>query len=213
MADDPRLPLVERKRLRARASVVRAAEELFSEHGFNAVSVAEIADRAEIGRTTFFRHFGDKQEVVFVQQQEVVASIAAAHGESAAPVPSSPAEAVRQLRVVVLALCAQVTADPDAYTRHYAFIAENAELRARDAIKMQDLSASLADILVVRGADERTAHFASQVALACFQIAKTRQGNDPHSLVAETEAAFEEVLTLGSDRRPTRKRGAASRTR
>ena len=193
-----RLPLVERKRLQARERVVRAAEELFAERGFDAVSVADIADRAEVGRTTFFRHFGDKQEVVFARQHELVATIASAHEQSAASVPSGPAEAIAQLRDVVLALCAQVTKDPDSYTRHYAFIAQNAELRARDAVKMQDLANLLSRILTRRGADERTALFASQVALACYQIAKARRGNEPRSLVAETREAFQEVLALGS---------------
>jgi hypothetical protein len=38
-------------------------------HGFDKVSVSDIAERAEVGGTTFFRYFGDKQEVVFAKQQ------------------------------------------------------------------------------------------------------------------------------------------------
>lgn len=197
MADATRPPLVERKRLQARERIVRAAEELFAERGFDAVSVADIANRAEIGRTTFFRHFGDKQEVVFARQHQLVQTIASAHEQSAGSVPSGPAEAVAQLRDIVLSLCAEVTKDPDSYTRHYAFIAQNAELRARDALKMQDLANLLLGVLTSRGADERTAVFASQVALACYQIARARQGDQPHSLVADTRAAFDEVLALG----------------
>ena len=40
-------PLVERKQRQARERIVRAAEELFQEHGFDAASVSDIAERAE----------------------------------------------------------------------------------------------------------------------------------------------------------------------
>src|SRR6202044_4001114 len=74
----PPLPLVERKRRQARQRIIQAAEELFTARGFDEVSVGDIAERAEVGRTTFFRHFGDKQEVVFAKWQELLETIAAA---------------------------------------------------------------------------------------------------------------------------------------
>ena len=43
--------------------------------GFGGVSVGDIAERAEVGRTTFFRHFGDKQEVVFANEQALLDAI------------------------------------------------------------------------------------------------------------------------------------------
>ena len=192
-----RLPLAERKRNQARARIVRSAEELFSERGFDAVSVADIADRADVGRTTFFRHFGDKQEVVFAQEQELVATIAAAHEESTTAVPATAEEAIAQLREVVLALCLQATEDPESYRRHFALLDQNPELLARDALKMQHFAGRLTEILVARGADRQTAQFAAQIALACYQTAKARHGNDPHALVADTREAFERVLALG----------------
>ena len=70
------------------------------------------------------------------------------------------------------------------------------ELRARDAVKMQQIAGKLSDLLIHRGSDEATALFAGQVALACYQTAK-RLGNNPHTLVDETRAAFRRVLTLG----------------
>jgi Bacterial regulatory proteins, tetR family len=44
------------------SAVIQAAQELFLERGFDGVSVGDIAERAEVGRTTFFRHFGDKPD-------------------------------------------------------------------------------------------------------------------------------------------------------
>ena len=193
----PPLPLVERKRRQARQRIIQAAEELFLARGFDEVSVGDIAERAEVGRTTFFRHFGDKQEVVFAKWQELLETIAAtAQAEGTAPARSA-AEAVEQLRPVVLALCAQAAADPEAYSRHFQLVEQHPELRARDAVKMQQIADKLSDLLIHRGSDQATALFAGQVALACYQTAK-RLGNNPHTLVDETRAAFRRVLTLGT---------------
>src|SRR5689334_1971249 len=57
----PPLPLVERKQKAAWLRIVAAATKLLAERGFDGASVSDIADLAEVGRTTFFRHFSDKQ--------------------------------------------------------------------------------------------------------------------------------------------------------
>ena len=62
---------------------------------------------------------------------------------------------------------------------------------------MQQTADKLSDLLIHRGTDEATARFAGQVAVACYQTAK-RLGNNPHTLVDETQAAFRRVLTLGT---------------
>src|ERR1700734_195645 len=97
----PPLPLVERKQRQARQRIIEAARELFLERGFDGVSVGDIAERAEVGRTTFFRHFGDKQEVVFAKEQEVLDTIAAAGQAEGTAAARSATEAVEQLRPIV----------------------------------------------------------------------------------------------------------------
>ncbi len=193
----PPLPLVERKQRQARQRIIEAARELFLERGFDGVSVGDIAERAEVGRTTFFRHFGDKQEVVFANEQELLDTITAAVQADATPAPRNATEAVQQLRPVLLALCARATVNPEAYTRHFQLIEQHPELRARDEVKMQQIADKLSDLLIHRGSDEATARFAAQIALACYQTAKSL-GNDPRTLADETEAAFSRALTLGT---------------
>jgi AcrR family transcriptional regulator len=193
----PPLSLVERKQRQARQRIIEAARELFLERGFDGVSVGDIAERAEVGRTTFFRHFGDKQEVVFAREQELLDTITAADHADAAPAPPGATGALEQLRPVLLALCTQATADPDGYTRHFQLIEQHPELRARDAVKMQQIADKLCELLIHRGSDEATARFASQIALACYQTAK-RLGNNPHTLTANTQAALNRALTLGT---------------
>jgi AcrR family transcriptional regulator len=190
-------PLVERKQRQARQRIIEAAQELFREHGFDGVSVGDIAERAEVGRTTFFRHFRDKQEVVFAREQELLDTITAAgQADDAAP-PSSVAEGVEQLGPVLLALCAQASVDPAGYTHHFALIDQHPELRDRDAAKVQQIGDKLSELLIRRGTDEAIAVLASQIALACFQTAK-RLGNNPHTLVDDTRAALTRALALGA---------------
>jgi AcrR family transcriptional regulator len=55
-----------------RDRLVTAAFELFDEQGYDGTTVDEIATRAGTGRTTFFRHFRGKEEVVFPDHDELL---------------------------------------------------------------------------------------------------------------------------------------------
>jgi len=55
-----------------RGRLVEAAFALFDEQGYDNTTVEEIASRAELGRTTFFRHFRGKEDVVFPDHDEIL---------------------------------------------------------------------------------------------------------------------------------------------
>ncbi|KQV06872.1 TetR/AcrR family transcriptional regulator [Leifsonia sp. Root112D2] len=187
--------LRERKRRLIQQRIVEAADELFAAKGFDDVSVTDIAARADVGRTTFFRYFGDKAEVVFAHQEEILARITQfAASESAGPARTA-AEAVEQLRTIVVALCDYASDNIDGYALHYELVEKHLELRAHDALKTQLIADRFTQILVGRGTSEPTAMFASQVALACYQIAR-RRATSPSRLGAEAHAAFKQLAAL-----------------
>lgn len=187
--------LRERKRRVVRQRIIEAADELFAAKGFDNVSVTDIAARADVGRTTFFRYFGDKAEVVFAHEEEMLEQITqSAASESMGPARTA-AEAVEQLRTIVVALCDYASDNIDGYALHYELVEKHLELRAHDALKTQLIADRFTQLLVGRGTSEPTAVFASQVALACYQIAR-RRATSPTQLGAETQTAFDQLAAL-----------------
>lgn len=69
----------ERKKAATRALILQAAQELFLERGFDAVSVREIADKADVSPTTVFAHFPQKEALLFseedAQRERLVAAV------------------------------------------------------------------------------------------------------------------------------------------
>jgi AcrR family transcriptional regulator len=77
--------LRERKKLQTRNAIQAAALELFEERGYHATTIDDIVQRADYSRRTFFRHFDNKDEVVFADIPE---RLAALRSELAARQPS-----------------------------------------------------------------------------------------------------------------------------
>src|SRR4051812_23760927 len=76
----------------ARQRLVMAALELFSERTYDTTTVEEIAERAGLTRSTFFRHFPDKREVLAAGQETLARLFT--EGIAAAPEGAAPLAAV-----------------------------------------------------------------------------------------------------------------------
>jgi AcrR family transcriptional regulator len=64
------MTLRERKKAETRATVLRVANELFRQRGFEQTTVEEICAEALVSKRTLFRYFGDKEGLVFPNREE-----------------------------------------------------------------------------------------------------------------------------------------------
>jgi AcrR family transcriptional regulator len=148
----------------ARVRLVYAALDLFTEQGYDATTVNEIADRAGLTKTTFFRHFPDKREVLFAGQD--VHARLLADGIAAAPESATPLEAVG---AGLDALAATFTDDRREFSaRLRPVIAGHAELRERAAFKHAGLAEAITEALGKRGVPEPTAGLAGELGVRAF---------------------------------------------
>jgi AcrR family transcriptional regulator len=68
----------ERKKAATRQALADAALRLFLEHGYDQVTVRDIAEAADVSTTTLFKHFPGKEALVFDEDAENEASLVAA---------------------------------------------------------------------------------------------------------------------------------------
>ncbi|WP_037860392.1 TetR/AcrR family transcriptional regulator [Streptomyces sp. NRRL S-340] len=68
----------ERKKAATRRAIADAALQLFLEHGYDQVSIRDIADAADVSTTTVFKHFTGKEALVFDQDEDREAELVAA---------------------------------------------------------------------------------------------------------------------------------------
>jgi AcrR family transcriptional regulator len=76
-AEESALGLRERKKQRTRAAIASAALDLFARHGFQATTIKQIADEADVAPRTVSGYFPVKEELVFPDHEEVFGGLAA----------------------------------------------------------------------------------------------------------------------------------------
>lgn len=88
-APAPRLDRRTRKRLANRQAISDVATRLFMEHGFDHVTVDQIAAAADVGRMTVFNHFPRKEDMFFDRERAPYDMASAAlrrRGEGISPI-------------------------------------------------------------------------------------------------------------------------------
>jgi AcrR family transcriptional regulator len=75
----------EERRLRTRAAILDAAEQLFGENGFDATTVDTVAQTAAVAKGAVYHHFKDKADLFEAVFENVAARLAGAVAESIGP--------------------------------------------------------------------------------------------------------------------------------
>lgn len=146
-----------------RGRLLRTAIELFSEQGYEATTTAQIAERAGLTKTTLFRLFPDKREILFQGQGTLIDLAAGA--VRAAPAGSSE----------VAAVAAAISAMTDAHaagqrsSRQIArLIAASPELQERAAFKRSSIAGALQAALAGRFGDSHRAGLVADLGVRAY---------------------------------------------
>jgi AcrR family transcriptional regulator len=176
-----------------RERLVVAAVDLFTEQGYDNTTVAQIAERAGTTKSTFFRYFPDKRELLAAGQETL--SQLLAEGIAEAPDGASPLEAVAA--GLERASSAMGSMNRELGPRLKAAVAASAELQERDALKSVGLAAAMATALIARGVPGPTAHLASEVGVLAFKRGYAEwsdaDSDDEDELARHTLAALNEL--------------------
>lgn len=135
------LGLRERKKIKLRHTIQDEAVRLFTEQGYDATTVEQIAAAAETSTTTFYRYFPTKEDVVLDDGYDADIEAAIAAKPDGKPL----ADALREVVEAVI-----TTADRDRVLAAMRLMATVPALDARYATEQRRTIALLAQLFAVR---------------------------------------------------------------
>lgn len=185
--------LREVKKQRTRESIAAAATNLFDEHGYDAVTVAAVAEAADVGQRTLYRHFVDKEDFLFAEEDDLHDAI----GRAAATAPAACTGSAVVLHAV-RAVAELLEPDRAMLVRRARVIARTPALRAREGLKHAVLQQIFVDELVRRGDRRDRARLVAGIGIACVGEALSRwlEAPDGVTLALAINAVETEVRTL-----------------
>ncbi|GAA2980946.1 TetR family transcriptional regulator [Streptomyces drozdowiczii] len=136
--------LRERKKLKTRAAIREATHRLVEERGYEATTIEQIAEAAEVSPSTVFRYFASKEDIVLTDEHDPVME-ALLRGR---PTDEPPLESVRVM--MREALTTFLAADDGQLRRRTRLMVEVPAVRARMTETMSDTARDLAQVLADR---------------------------------------------------------------
>jgi AcrR family transcriptional regulator len=133
-----------RKKLRTRRQLERTALELFTERGFDAVTIDEIVAAADVSKRTFYRYFETKEDVLFGDYDRLLDQIAAAFARR-----SGRDELVSSVKQAVANLARSYEVDRELVLARGRIMARTPSVAARSRDRQAEWEDSLA-VLVGR---------------------------------------------------------------
>ena len=94
ISTEQKIPLREKKKQQVEHKITHSALQLFEKNGYDAVSIDDIAEVAEVSKSTFYNYFATKEAVLVKLSMNSVNKVKEAL--SKAPVQDDPIEMIRQ---------------------------------------------------------------------------------------------------------------------
>ncbi|MET9686602.1 TetR/AcrR family transcriptional regulator [Streptomyces coeruleorubidus] len=187
----------------ARARLSDAAFALFDERGYEQTTVDDIAERAGVGRTTFFRHYRSKEAVIFPDHDRLLGLIKdrlATSNHSTALAAVSDA-----VRLVLL----HYVDEGDLARQRYALTSKVAALRDREIASVARYQRLFREFISnwmgdpTESASLRAELMAAAVVSAHNHVLRRWLRGESADPVAEVDEAMREVLVLFPSRIPS----------
>ncbi|MFJ7942760.1 TetR/AcrR family transcriptional regulator [Streptomyces sp. NPDC096354] len=191
----PRPGLRERKKLKTRMAIRRSTYRLIAEQGYDATTIEQIAEAAEVSPSTVFRYFATKEDIVLTDEYDPLMEAAIRNR----PADEPP---LRSLRFVVTE--ALLAAEEEELRRRTRLMVEVPAIRARISETMSDTAKVLARVLADRGgrsADDLEVRVCVAAVLGALLEVRLHWGEHGHEgdLIAMVDQALDTLeggLTL-----------------
>ncbi|MEU5272533.1 TetR/AcrR family transcriptional regulator [Streptomyces hygroscopicus] len=180
----------------ARIRLADAAFALFDERGYEQTTVDDIAERAGVGRTTFFRHYRSKEDVIFPDHDrllELIRDRLATSSHRTALVAVSDT-----VRLVLL----HYIDEGDLARRRYALTSKVAALRDREIASVARYQRLFREFIAdwmgdpTESASLKAELMAANVVAAHNHVLRRWLRGESADPVAEVDEAMREVLAL-----------------
>lgn len=196
----------------ARTRLADAAFALFDERGYEQTTVDDIAERAGVGRTTFFRHYRSKEDVIFPDHDRMLEQIkdrlaTSSHETALAAVSDA-------VRLVLL----HYLDEGDLARRRYRLTSKVAALRDREIASVARYQRLFREFIAdwmgdsTASAPLRAELMAASVVAAHNHVLRRWLRGESPDPVAEVDQAMREVLALFSHRPPPAETGDGGTT-
>ncbi|HEU5211259.1 MAG TPA: TetR family transcriptional regulator [Gaiellaceae bacterium] len=181
--------LRERKKLQTREALRRAAWALFAERGYDATTLADIADAAGVSTRTIFAYFPSKEDIVFCEFESMRGALAVALAERPAG-----QDALGALRDFIVS-SAHEKADGEGIEQ---VIAADETLRSHKRARIaefQDIVAAAIAEDLGAGPDDLRPQVAAASLTAAFEVLEREGGGKPHD-AADVAAAIDPIIAF-----------------
>ncbi len=140
----PPLGLRERKKLKTRVAIRQATYRLIAEQGYDATTIEQIAEAAEVSPSTVFRYFATKEDIVLTDEYDPIMEASL----RSRPADEPPLVSVRLMMVETLT--SFIATESEELRQRTRLMVEVPAIRARMTETMSDTAKILAQVLADR---------------------------------------------------------------